>query len=262
MESNPRVNAVLAVLLTIALAVAVVPAALTLIARWRMVGWSEASLIVPGLLAFVATVLLVAITAWYAWRTHAMTSTMSQQTAGNFLLTLHKLYDNPRTYHAIRFIFQVREELWQDFPENRYKFGQKYLLKYLSSPEHDLHRWHLVNFWHTLATAVQQQIITTQAVRTRFGSSEVIEVLEPIQTVLSYQLSQQGMEQKVTDCWTRPWAPLALIDMWTEIGTGRVQQSQTLPAFPEEFREWIQASGDNDPDRLSGSNEGQGAEGF
>lgn len=55
----------------------------------------------------VATLLLVGITAWYAWHTRDMARTTNRSTRGEMLLRLNELYADNRTIYAIRFMDQL-----------------------------------------------------------------------------------------------------------------------------------------------------------
>lgn len=235
MNANNRVLLILAALAIIGLAVSAVYIC--------TVGWRDGVQIIPGLLTFVTTLLLVGVTWQYTKHTGKMADTMARQTGGDLLLRLNELYAQPATRKAIGFIHQVKCEWWVDFPENRYHFGERFCKRCASDSEGNQLRWHLVNFWYTLAVLVEEKIVTGETVYRRFGPPEVIEILEPIEAVRAYDLSLKDDPNVDPESFKRDWPPLKLFASWASTKVGkewdhRKPQQEQLPAFPHEFKDW------------------------
>lgn len=204
------------------------------------VGWPNSGQIIPELLTFVITALLVAVTWQYTQHTGKMAETMARQTTGDLLLRLNELYAQPETRDAIRFIHEEKRRLWKDFPEKRYYFGEIFLEKNQPGSEGDQLRWHLMNFWYTLAVLVlgDEEIIPENTAYARFGPPEVIGILEPIEAVLAYKLMLKDNPGADPEMVTRDWPPLKLFASWARNQKQHKPEKEQLPAFPSEFRAW------------------------
>jgi hypothetical protein len=180
------------------------------------------------------TALLALITFWYANHTKHMAQSTAEQVKtaqrtalGDMLLRLNELYADKRTNEAIRFIYAFkRAQDRRPQAGGRYALGQVYYEQHKTGSEGDLHRWHLTNFWYTVAMLRKQGIIDDALIQDRFGSSlDVIDVLEPIEVVLSYQLRRA--RETVWPVW----------DLYSRYGDKA--ESKTIPVYNDEFAAWL-----------------------
>ncbi len=209
---------------------------------------------IAAVITSIATVVLAVVTLVYVWHTSRMARTMAAQTEADLLLRLHEIYSKDKIYQATDLLFCDKQKLWTDFPENRYQFGEDFLDKEEEPDEdrldRDLLRWHLVNFWYTLAVAIERDFIDDKTIYDRFGSPEVIEVLEPIETVKAYRrLSKEHRPGDQSKSIKVCWAPLRLFCRWAaaqddEKWQRRMPVQQDLPGFPDEFKRWVRQKGE------------------
>ena len=197
-------------------------------------GWEEGIRIIPDLLVYLSTFLLVVITWKYTQHTRDMAATMARQTEGGLLLKLNDLYAHPDTRKAIYFIQEARHELWKDSLENRYHFGQSFYEKYPPNSDGDQRRWHLVRFLYTLAVLEEKNLIDLDIVSLQFGPlKKIIDILEPIEAVRAYQNKLQdnpnAEPESVKDT---KWPPLQLYD-------GGPGKQSRIPICWCEFKKWV-----------------------
>lgn len=118
--------------------------------------------------------------------------------------------------------------------ESPYLLGDVYCDRYELGSDEDQLRWHLTNFWYTVATLRDQESIDDELIQARFGSSlDVIRVLEPIEAVLSYRLWYKD-KTVVPSRWEAPEWPV-----WNLYARYRGKpESKTVPADKDALKRW------------------------
>lgn len=111
----------------------------------------------------------------------------------------------------------------------------------------DLHRWHLTNFWYTVAMLQDQGIIDDTLIQRRFGSSlDVIDILERIEAVRSYQLWKKD-ESATRATWDEPEWPI-----WNLYAKyKREPEQENIPAYRDAFEQWRAGFEQRDPGEAS-----------
>lgn len=198
--------------------------------------------------SLVATVVLAVITFWYARHTKQLAQSADKQLSetrkaaeGEMLLRLNELYSDKRTSEAIRFLrkFQVEQNTKSKGTDrNRYALGQAFFDRYPVGSNGDLLRWHLTNFWYTVAVMNEpldgRPIVRDDLVLRRFGSSlEVIDILEPIEIILGYHLWKKTPSAIGEPGRKREWPVWNLYRRYK-----RNSEPETIPVDTAAFEQW------------------------
>jgi hypothetical protein len=207
-----------------------------------VVGWVEGVQIILSLIACIPPLLLLAVTWKYTEYTKEMAKTMARQTEGDLLLNLNKLYAQSETRKSIYFINEAKNEakrkLGVDFSKNRYYFGEYFYRTYQPGSDKDQLRWHLVNFWYTVAVLVEKDVIKPKTILERFGRPQdiehiIVDILEPIEAVRAYKIALQDNKDANPESVKREWPPLKLCDRLTD------KQSR-FPICLSEFKKYAE----------------------
>lgn len=216
---------------------------LLFVAGAGMIAKEDGTQISLGLLACIPPLLLLLVTLIYTVYTGKMAKTMARQTEGDLLLKLNDLYAQSKTRKSIYFINEARNKakskLEDDFSKNRYYFGEYFYRQYPSDSDEDQLRWHLVNFWYTVAVLVDKNLTEPTTILERFGQSQdiehiIVDILEPIEAVRAYKIALQDDKDANPESVKREWPPLKLCNRLTG------KQSQ-FPVCLSEFKKYAEA---------------------
>jgi hypothetical protein len=207
-----------------------------------VIGKREGIQIILSLLACIPSLPLLVVTLIYTIITGKMANTMARQTEGDLLLRLNDLYAQSETREGIYFVNEMRNKakskLKEDFSKNRYYFGEYFYRKYGPNSNEDQLRWHLVNFWYTVAVLVEKNLIEPKTILERFGQPQdiehiIVDILEPIEAVRAYKIELRDKIDTNPESIKREWPPLKLCARLTG------KQSQ-FPVCLSEFKKYAE----------------------
>jgi hypothetical protein len=144
---------------------------------------------------------------------------------GTMIMELLNSYDQEEMKEGVRYLFNLRNENYDDFRKNPYAFAREYLDNVDESSKEWYHRRVVVLFWSRIGVMLKTGVLSEDIAFTLFPNVEVIEILEPIEVALVDKYG--GMGDQYIPLVYRRW------EKWKK--KEKFDEDMQLPLDPEAY---------------------------
>lgn len=140
------------------------------------------------ILSFIATaVSLLSVYFAYASAQQARNSVL-----GSTILELHNAYNQEDMRAGIQYLFQLRNNNYEEFQRNPYSFAKAYISRVDELSKEWYYRRVVLLFWSRVGILLKTGLLTEDIVFTLFPNVEIIEILEAIEVALADKYNAEG----------------------------------------------------------------------
>lgn len=112
--------------------------------------------------------------------------------SGSIILELSKTFHDEKVGKGNKYLFDLRNENYDEFAKNPYTFAKAYLKNVDTNSDNWHNRRTVARFWNSVGVFLKTGLLSDDLAFTLFPDVEVIEILEPIEMAMVNEYGIKG----------------------------------------------------------------------